>query len=87
LTEFRHVSARRRALLGAGLVAATTGGIAAREARAQQKLAKNLIMYQETPKGDQRCDNCTHWQPPNACAIVEGHILPQAWCGAWAPKT
>jgi hypothetical protein len=84
LTEFRYAAARR-AILGAGLVAAS-GGIAIRKAAAQQKLAKNLIMYQDTPKGDQRCDNCTHWQPPNACAIVEGNILPQAWCGAWAPK-
>jgi hypothetical protein len=61
-------------------------GAAASQAQAQQKLAKNLIMYQDTPKGDQRCDNCTHWQPPNACAIVEGPIAPAGWCGAWAPK-
>jgi hypothetical protein len=87
LTEFRRVPARRRAILGAGLVAAATGTLAAREARAQQKLAKNMIMYQDTPKDGQRCDNCTHWQPPNACAIVEGPIAAAGWCGAWAPKS
>lgn len=87
MTEFRRVPARRRAFLSVGLAAAAAGGLAAREARAQQKLAQNLIMYQPTPKGDQRCDNCTHWQPPNACAIVEGPIAASGWCGAWAPKT
>jgi hypothetical protein len=86
LSEYSHGTARRRILFGAGL-AAVTGTAIARQATAQQKLAKNLIMYQDSPKGDQRCDNCTHWQPPNACAIVEGPIAPQAWCGAWAPKT
>ncbi len=89
MTEKTHSATNRRIVLRAGLAVAAGGaaiGAAARRAEAQQKLAKNLIMYQETPKGDQRCDNCTHWQPPDACAIVEGKILPQAWCGAWAPK-
>jgi len=85
LTEFRRVAARR-AILGAGLAVAT-GGVVVREAAAQQKLAKNLIMYQDGPKGDQHCSICTHWQPPNACAIVEGPISPNGWCGAFAPKT
>jgi hypothetical protein len=87
LTEFRHVAARRRAILGAGLAAAAAGGLAVPAAQAQQKLAQNLIMYQDTPKDGQRCDQCTHWQPPNACAIVEGPIAPAGWCGAFAPKT
>lgn len=90
MTEFRRVPARRRAILQAGLAVAAGGAgaaILAREAAAQQKLAKNLIMYQDTPKDGQRCDQCTHWQPPNACAIVEGPINPAGWCGAFAPKT
>ncbi len=89
MTEFRRVAADRRTVLRAGLAVAAGGAGAAAlagQAAAQQKLAKNLIMYQDTPKGDQRCDNCTHWQPPNACAIVEGPIAPAGWCGAWAPK-
>jgi len=80
---------RRRIMLRAGLAVAATPVVAAglsQGALAQQKLAKNLIQYQDSPKGDQRCDNCTHWQPPNACAIVEGPIAPNGWCAAWAPK-
>lgn len=86
----RHPATRRVVLRRASIAAAAAGGAligaGALPAKAQQKLAKNLIMYQDSPKGDQRCDNCTHWQPPNACAIVEGPISPAGWCGAWAPK-
>lgn len=89
MAEETRTPTTRRIVLRAGVAAAASGaiiGAAASQAQAQQKLAKNLIMYQDTPKGDQRCDNCTHWQPPNACAIVEGAIAPAGWCGAWAPK-
>ena len=77
---------RRRALIAGATVAGTAAGLA-RQARAQQKLAKNLIMYQDTPKDGQACEACTHFQAPNACAIVEGPISPRGWCGAFAPKT
>ena len=79
----------RRGLLRTGL-AAVAGvavmGAGIHQAAAQQKLAKAMIQYQDTPKDGQRCDACTHWQPPNACAIVEGDINPAGWCGAYAPK-
>jgi hypothetical protein len=61
-------------------------GMGTQHAAAQQKLAKTMIMYQDGPKDGLRCDACTHWQPPNACAIVEGPINPAGWCGAFAPK-
>jgi hypothetical protein len=78
----------RRGFVRTGLAVALGAGAtiaASRQAQAQ-KLPQAAIMYQPTPKGDQRCDNCLHWQPPNACAIVEGPILAAGWCGAWAPK-
>jgi hypothetical protein len=74
----------RRALLQAGVAILAAG--AATQAVAQQKIDKALVMYQEKPKGTQQCDNCLHWQAPNACAIVNGPILPNGWCGAYAPK-
>lgn len=83
-------TSRRRIVLRAGLAAIAAPVAAAtlaQQAAAQQKLAKNLIQYVDvTPNPAQRCDNCTHWQPPNACAIVEGVIAPAGWCAAWAPK-
>lgn len=79
----------RRGVLQTGL-AAVVGvaalGVGARQVAAQQKLAKAMIQYQDGPKDGLRCDACLHWQPPNACAIVEGSINPAGWCGAYAPK-
>jgi hypothetical protein len=74
----------RRTILQAGVAILAAG--AATQAHAQQKIDKALVMYQEKPKGAQQCDNCLHWQAPNACAIVNGPILATAWCGAYAPK-
>ena len=80
---------RRRIVLRAGLAAIAAPVVAvalSQGAAAQQKLPKNLIQYQDSPKGDHLCANCTHFQPPNACAIVEGEIAANGWCAAWAPK-
>jgi hypothetical protein len=78
----------RRSFIKTGMGVAAGAGAAlvvAQQAQAQ-KLPQAAIQYQPGPRGNQRCDNCLHWQPPNACAIVEGPIAPQAWCAAYAPK-
>jgi len=78
----------RRAFIKAGMgVAVGTGAalVVANQAHAQ-KLPQAAIQYQATPKNNQRCDGCLHWQPPNACAIVEGPIAAAGWCAAFAPK-
>jgi hypothetical protein len=72
---------------GVGLLAVATGAsIAARRARAQEKLAQNLVQYQETPKDGAECDTCVNFVAPNACKIVDGTINPKGWCVAYAPK-
>ncbi len=79
----------RRAALRAGFAAVTTGlvvGAAARSAKAQEKLAQNLVQYQEQPKDGAKCSSCVNFQPPNACSIVAGTINPEGWCVAYAPK-
>jgi High potential iron-sulfur protein len=70
-------------LAGAALVAAV---IPVRDARAQQKLAKDVMKYQDTPKDGQRCDECVYWKAPNACGLVEGTIAPAGWCTAYNKK-
>ncbi len=82
----------RRTILGAGIagIGAAAGVVVAGRVQAQQlaqeKIAQSMVMYQATPQGTQRCDNCLHWQPPAACAIVAGVIAPAGWCGVWAAK-
>lgn len=50
------------------------------------KMNKTQAKYQDQPKGDQKCGNCMHFIPPNACLVVEGDISPDAWCSLWIKK-
>ena len=54
---------------------------------AQQKLSQGDAKYQTAPKGDQRCEGCANFQPPNACKFDEGHITPNGWCQLFVKKT
>jgi hypothetical protein len=79
---------RRAVLTGTALA---LGGAAAAtavwQAAAQQKISQADAKYQATPKGDQRCDGCVNFQPPNACKFVQGDISPSGWCQLFAAKT
>jgi hypothetical protein len=78
---------RRVALTGTAFILGSAAVAAAVEqARAQQKISQANAKYQSTPKGDQRCDGCINFQPPNACKFVEGDISPNGWCSLFAPK-
>lgn len=78
----------RRLLLGGmtwgtGLAASV---MAAMIAAAQQKVSKADAKYQDQPKGQQRCEICVNFQPPNACKLVDGEIKPTGWCQFFAAK-
>lgn len=81
--------ATRRMAMKAAL-SMVIGGLAAwastRTASAQEKLAQNLVQYQNQPKDGAKCSACVNWQAPNACTIVAGEINPEGWCVAYAPK-
>jgi len=62
---------RRAALTGTALALGTAAAAAAvSQAMAQVKISQATAKYQNTPKGDQRCDRCVNFQPPNACKVV-----------------
>lgn len=78
---------RRTFLWGTSLaagVAAATG--LARTAAAQQKMTQAVAKYQDHPKGEQRCEICVNFRPPNECSIVQGPISPKGWCQFFAAK-
>jgi valyl-tRNA synthetase len=81
-------TSRRKVLQGGltVLAAGTAMAAVATQARAQEKLAQNLVQYQDTPKDGAQCDACINWVAPNACKIVEGKIAAKGWCVAFAPK-
>ena len=49
-------------------------------AKAQPKISKVAVNYQDHPDGDKRCDKCIQFQPPGACKVVDGTISPQGSC-------
>jgi hypothetical protein len=80
----RRVFFQRVATYGVG--AAIIHGLGPNLAIAQAKVPQKTVSYQATPKGEQRCDGCSNFQPPNACKTVEGEISPQGWCSLFTKK-
>ena len=87
MTGLQGISRRQVLTIAAG--ASVTGATAvigtstpAQAAKAPQKVVK----YQDTPKGEQRCDNCLHFEAPSSCKTVDGTIAAQGWCVVYAKK-
>jgi hypothetical protein len=80
----RHRMSRRVVLTGTALA---LGATVSSQTLAQVKISQATARYQGTPKGDQRCEGCANFQPPNACKFVEGHISPNGWCQLFVKKT
>ena len=78
----------RRDMLRTGIIiaAGVTGIAVAPTARADEKIAQELVQYQDQPKDGQKCNMCAQWVEPNACKIVAGKISPEGYCVAYAPK-
>jgi hypothetical protein len=76
----------RRVMLTELALGAAAAVTAVTRASAQQKVSQADAKYQREPKGQQHCDNCINFQPPNACKLVEGDIISTGWCQLYAPK-
>jgi hypothetical protein len=44
------------------------------------------VKYQDTPKGEQRCENCIQFEAPSTCKTVDGTVAAQGWCMVYAKK-
>jgi hypothetical protein len=40
----------------------------------------------KTPQGCERCDNCSQFQAPSSCKVVEGDVSPAGWCKVYVKK-
>jgi High potential iron-sulfur protein len=70
-----------------GGVAGATVLLLAQPRIAAAKMAPASASYQETPKGDQQCSNCTLFQASTkTCTLVDGTISPSGWCKFWVKK-
>jgi uncharacterized membrane protein len=90
--KFRSVRLSRRALLrnatfaAGGAAVLGSAAIVTRANAADTKVAQKAVAYQDTPKGPQRCDSCTYFEPPSSCKVVAGVISPSGWCQLYAKK-
>lgn len=50
------------------------------------KASKASVGYQDTPKADHNCANCSLFQSPNVCKTVDGDVSPNGWCRIWVKK-
>lgn len=84
--DFQRIS-RRAVLTGTALaLGAAAASIPLSRAMAQQKNSQADAEYQNTPNGNQRCEICSNFQPPNACRNVQGDISPNGWCQLFVRK-
>jgi hypothetical protein len=87
MNDCRRIS-RRVVLTSAALsLGAATAAAVVSQAAAQQKISQALAKYQGTPNGDQHCEVCNNFQPPNACKFVQGEISPSGWRQLFSAKS
>ena len=67
-------------------IAGTAAIIGTSTAAQAAKVPQKAVKYQDTPKGEQRCDNCALFEPPSSCKTVDGTIAAQGWCIVYAKK-
>lgn len=83
----RRPVSRRVVLLHSVGCAAGAAALLLPVRQAAAKMKQPAAAYQDSPKGDQQCSNCSLFQEPNACTLVEGDISPAGWCKFWVKKT
>lgn len=44
------------------------------------KMTQRTVKYQDTPKVEQRCENCALFKAPASCENVDGMVVGQGWC-------
>ena len=82
----RGISRRIVLLRSAGCAAGAAASLIPLK-QAAAKMSQQSVAYQESPKGDQQCSNCSLFQAPtNTCTLVDGNISPTGWCKFWVKK-
>jgi hypothetical protein len=81
----------RRSVIGATLAVAGCSALAApvlaqSEAKESDKITHADAQYQLVPKGQQRCEICLQFDPPDHCRIVQSPIFRRGWCQYFAAR-
>ena len=91
MTGSQGVSRRQVLTIAAGAAGASVTGAtavigASTTAQAAAKASQKTVKYQDTPKGEQRCENCMQFEAPSTCKTVDGTVAAQGWCMVYAKK-
>ena len=84
--EYLKIS--RRTLLQGAVCAACAAPllVVTTNAAMAAKMPKTAAGYKNSPNGDKSCGVCKHFQPPSACALVDGDINANGYCNLWVKK-
>jgi hypothetical protein len=89
-SNLNRLDISRRGLLRRGMLVAAAGAFVAvsvgSAAFADSKLSQTMAKYQATPKGADRCANCSLYESAGACKVVEGQVAPDGWCTLYVRK-
>jgi hypothetical protein len=68
------------------VVTGVSAGLLSRVSRGQaaDKMTRQQALYQDTPNGIYSCANCTLFEAPKSCKVVEGEVSEDGWCKAFA---
>jgi hypothetical protein len=90
MTGSRGISRRHVLTIAAGAAGASIAGatavIGTSTPAHAAKVSQKIVKYQDTPKGEQRCDNCELFEAPSSCKNVDGTIAAQGWCTVYRKK-
>jgi High potential iron-sulfur protein len=90
MTESKGFSRRRVLTIAAyaagSSITGATAVIGTSTSAQAAKVSQKIVKYQDTPKGEQRCDNCELFEAPSSCKNVDGTIAPQGWCIVYRKK-
>ncbi len=50
---------------------------------AQAKSSKSAAAYRGAPNGRQSCANCSWFNAPSGCDVVNGPVSARGWCNLW----
>lgn len=80
---------RRSVLRGAALLAGGTLAAAVIQVKPAyaQKAPQASVKYQDSPSNGQKCSDCTYFQAPSSCGVVDGKISPNGWCALYNKKS
>jgi hypothetical protein len=54
------------------------------QGKAAEKMTPQQAQYQATPNGIYSCGQCTLFEEPKFCKVVEGEVSRDGWCKAFA---